>query len=73
MSGDQDPGIWPGVGDTASMRPNGLTFATRGTRAATGATSVVARTSGTAAGTASGDGAGRADRGLGAAMSVRRP
>ena len=73
MSGGKGPDISPRAGDMATIRPNGLTFAARVMRGATGATSVAAKTSGIAAGTASGDGAGRADRGLGAATSARRP
>ena len=45
----------------------------KGAKAGNIATSVAAKRRGAAVGTASGDGAGAADRGPGAAMSARRP
>ena len=72
MRGGKGSDISPRAADVVETRrltPNHMGM---GAKAGIITTSVAARTSGTAAGTVSGGGAGRADRGLGAAMSARR-
>ena len=73
MRGGTGLDISPRAGDVVETRRLTPSHMGIGAKAGISTTSVAARTSGTAAGTASADGAGRADRGLGAATSARRP